>query len=119
MVFMKFDKKNKVEILVVGTDDFHALFNDLESNVRCIKSLKSIFPSLYMFCPAVVIVEYEHFKSAFDYYLMRIRANKYYDKLKVYCCINEPDESLLEYLKTFRSQTILSSEVNQQRLRLF
>ena len=114
---MNFKKKNKVEVLVVGSDDFFVKFNDLDVNIRCIKDPKSIFPSLYMFSPKAIVVEYDHFKDAFHHYLVRIRTNTFYDKLNVFCCLSKPDAGLVEYLKNWRSQPIMINEIAENSRR--
>ena len=116
---MKLNKKNRVEVLLVGSDEFFLLFDNDDRSHRFVKDLKSIFPSLYLFCPKVVIIEYDHFKDIVNYYLMRIRANKYYYRLKVYCCLKEPNEITIEHLKLLRTRAIVTHDLVEKRQRLY
>lgn len=80
------------KVLLVAPDLFpDQLLADCKS-VKHISTVSSIFPSLYEFNPDLVIFDHEYLGKDMEKILRRIMANKFYDRLKICCYKNSPNE---------------------------
>ncbi|MDF2434097.1 MAG: hypothetical protein JWP44_3728 [Mucilaginibacter sp.] len=70
------------------------------TDIRHISSLNNIFPSIYELNPDLIIFDYDFLGSEMEKVLRRIKMNKFYNKLKIYCYKSVPNEKTDSLLKT-------------------
>ncbi len=112
------------KVLLVAPDLFpDQLLVDYES-VKHVNEISNIFPALFELNPNLIILDYDFIGNDIEKILRRIKINRFYDKLKICCYKNVPNEktdSLLkalgvdqflyeaDFAKTQKNKTLINS----------
>jgi len=77
------------KVLLVANDVFpDQLLTDYE-HVKHVSNINSIFPSIYALAPELIIFDYDFVGKDMEKVLRRIKVNRFYDKVKIYCYKNQ------------------------------
>ena len=79
------------KIILVAPEFFPEQLIDGYSSVRHVRALGSLFPSIFEFNPDLIIFDHDYVGSKdIEKTLRRIRANKFYDKIRLHCFKADP-----------------------------
>jgi len=89
------------KVLLVAPDVFPDQLLTDYSHVKHISTVAGIFPSIYQLNPDIIVFDYDFVGKEMEKVLRRITMNKFYNKIKI-CCYketpNEKTDSLLKVL---------------------
>src|SRR4051794_38607892 len=86
-------------VLLVAPEIFpNQLLTDY-TNVKHISAASSVFPSIYELSPDVIVFDYDFMGKELERTLRRIQVNKFYNKIKICCFKNSPNEKTDSFLK--------------------
>ena len=98
-----FSKKCKKVLIVSADNAINKLMNFPESSNTCsicnISNPAKIFTSLYEGKPDIIIFDHDFLKKDVHNILRRIKANAFYDSIKVCCYRTEADQKADDLLK--------------------
>ena len=87
------------KVLLIAPDiSVYQLLTD-HKDIRHISSVSQIFPSIFELSPNLIVFDYEHVSKDMERIVRRIRANRFYNNIKLYCYktrANEKTDSLLK-----------------------
>lgn len=87
------------KVLLVAPEIFpNQLLADY-TNVRHITSAGSLFPSIYEQSPDVIVFDYDFMGKELEKTLRRLKANRFYKKIKICCFKNSANEKIDSFLK--------------------
>jgi hypothetical protein len=87
------------KVLLVAPEIFpNQLLTDY-TNVRHVTATSGVFPSIYEQSPDVIVFDYEFMGKELEHILRRIQTNKFYNKIKICCFKNSPNEKTDSFLK--------------------
>ena len=92
-------RKHFKNVLLVAPNVFPNQLIADHKNVKHITGLSSIFPSLNELKPDMVIFDYDYTRESIEKVIRRIKVNNFYNKLKICCYKNAPDEKTDSLLK--------------------
>jgi hypothetical protein len=87
------------KVLLVAPDIFPDQLIADYGNVKHVSTTTGIFPSIYEVSPDVIVFDYEFVGKDLENVLRRIRVNKFYNKIKICCYKNTPNEKTDSLLK--------------------
>jgi len=87
MIFGKPDRA-----LLVSPDNFSAPQLAGKKLMRHVSAPDRIFPAIHEIVPDAIFFDYDHFSVYMEKILTRIRANRFYNKTKLYCYKGSPDQ---------------------------
>jgi hypothetical protein len=77
-------------VLLVAPDVFPDQLLVNYPHVKQVSAFNSIFPAIYQFNPDLIILDYDFMGVEMEKTVRRIKANKFYDKIKICCYKNKP-----------------------------
>jgi hypothetical protein len=87
------------KVLLVAPEVFpEHLLTDYK-HVKHISAVSSVFPSIFQFNPDLIIFDHDFMGSEMIKTLRRIQVNKFYNKIKINCYKNAPNEKTDSLLK--------------------
>ncbi|HEY8929988.1 MAG TPA: hypothetical protein VIM55_12395 [Mucilaginibacter sp.] len=87
------------KVLLVAPEIFpNKLLTDY-TNVRHVSVASGIFPAIHETTPDVIVFDYEFMGKGLENTLRRIQTNKFYNKIKICCYKNSPNEKVDSFLK--------------------
>lgn len=98
------------KVLLVAPEVFPDALLTNHRNVMHISSVSSIFPSLNELNPDLVIFDFEFIGKDLEKILRRINNNTFYEKLKICCYKNGPDEKIDSLLKALGVDYLIYQE---------
>jgi hypothetical protein len=102
--------KHFKKVLLVAPDVFpNRLVTDYK-NIKHITTLSSIFPSLNELKPDIVIFDYDYTGESIEKIIRRIKINNFYNKLKICCYKNVPDQEKDSLLKALGVDYLIYQE---------
>lgn len=87
------------KILLVAPENYPAQLTADYTNVRHICDAGAIFPSLFESKPDLIIFDFEFMGRNMEKTLRRLKANKFYSKVKVHCYKPVPNTKTDSFLK--------------------
>ncbi len=87
------------KILLVAPDGFPAGLTAECKGVKHITKLTSVFPSIFDFNPDLILFDFEFAGDDLEKILRRIKFNKFYQNIKIYCYKKSPNEKSDSFLK--------------------
>jgi len=103
------------KVLLVAPDVIPHQLNTNLKNLKHISNLNYVFPSIFDYNPEIIIFDYDFTGSDFEKIIRRIKFNRFYQNLKIYCYKNHMDtktESLLKVLGV--EQLIYNKDLSKQ-----
>ncbi len=97
-------------VLLVAPNIFSVELLSSNKQIRHITSAGSIFPSIYQITPNLIVFDYDFLNKEIEGILRRIRANAYYDKIKICCIKSKPDRKVDSLLKVLGVNYIIYRE---------
>ena len=91
--------QNSGRVLLVSPTDFSVPILAGKKVVRHVTTLDRVFPAIHEELPNIVVFDYDHYSEGMEKLMLRLRGNKFYNKIKVYCYKNSPDLSTDSCLK--------------------
>jgi len=98
------------KVLLVAPDVFPDQLLTDYSHVKHISSIGSIFPSIYQLNPDVIVFDYDFMGKEMEKVLRRININKFYNKIKICCYKNSPNEQMDSFLKVLGVDYLIFKE---------
>lgn len=87
------------KILLIAPDAFPEQLLTDYTHLKHISAVTSIFPSINEFNPDLIVFDYDLIPKEMETILRRIRVNKFYNKVKIYCYKNKSNEKTDSLLK--------------------
>jgi hypothetical protein len=87
------------KVMLVAPDNFP---DELTSNLKHVKhitNMRGVFPAIFEYKPEIVIIDCAFAANELEKIIRRIKVNKFYENLKIYCyksIANEKADSLLK-----------------------
>jgi len=94
---MIFNKPEKV--LLVAPNIFSVQLLESNRQIKHITSVNRVFPSIHEMVPNIIIFDYDYLSEDMEKILRRIRANSYYNKIKICCFKSSPNRKIDGFLK--------------------
>jgi len=91
---------NKPErALLVAPNIFSVQILAKNKQIKHITSVDRVFPSIYEMAPNIIIFDYDYLSEDMEKILRRIRANSYYNKMRICCFKSSPNRKIDDFLK--------------------
>jgi hypothetical protein len=87
------------KVLLVAPENFDDQLIAGYANVKQVSSIVNIFPSIFESYPELIIFDYDFLGRDLEKTLRRIQTNKFYNKIKIYCYKNDPNDKTDSFLK--------------------
>ena len=107
-------------VLLVAPDVFPDQLINNYPHVKQVSVLNRVFPAIYQLNPDMIILDYDFIGADIEKIIRRIKANKFYDKIKICCYKNAPGikaEGLLKALGVdhfiYKEDLVKSSKNNR------
>ena len=94
---MIFNKPEKV--LLVAPNIFSVQLLESNRQIKHITSVNRVFPSIHEMVPNIIVFDYDYLSEDMEKILRRIRANPYYNKIKICCFKSSPNRKIDGFLK--------------------
>ncbi|HEY5328066.1 MAG TPA: hypothetical protein VIJ27_13775 [Mucilaginibacter sp.] len=94
---MIFNKPEKV--LLVAPNIFSVQLLESNRQIKHITSVNRVFPSIHEMVPNIIVFDYDYLSEDMEKILRRIRANSYYNKIKICCFKSSPNRKIDGFLK--------------------
>jgi hypothetical protein len=91
--------QNSGKVLLVSPTSFSVPILAGKKVVRHVTTLDRVFPAIHEDQPNIVVFDYDHYSTGMEKVLLRLRGNKFYNKIKIYCYKNDADQKTDAYLK--------------------
>jgi hypothetical protein len=91
--------QNSGRVLLVSPTNFSVPILAGKKVIRHVTTLDRVFPAIHEEQPNIIVFDYDHYSEGIEKVLLRLRGNKFYNKIKVYCCKSKPDQKTDAYLK--------------------
>jgi hypothetical protein len=88
------------KVILVAPEVFPVQLTAGYADVKHVRAIGNIFPSIFELNPDLVIFDYDFLGKDTEKILRRIQANKFYDKIKVFCYKNAANTKTDDLLKT-------------------
>ena len=98
------------KVLLVAPDIFPGELFAGSEYVKHISVLSSVFPCLFDLKPDVVIFDYDFVGNDLEKILRRIKYNKFYNNLKIYCYKSASNEKTDSFLRMLGVDQIIYTE---------
>jgi hypothetical protein len=98
------------KVLLVAPDVFPDQLLTDYNHVKHISTISSIFPSIYQLNPDLIVFDYDFMGKEMEKVLRRININKFYDKVKICCYKNTPNEKTDSLLKVLGVDHLIFKE---------
>jgi DNA-binding NarL/FixJ family response regulator len=86
------------QLLLVAPEIFPVRRLAYYKNIKHISVVVEIFPSIFNFKPDIIIFDYDLMGGNLVNVLRRIRVNKFYRHIKIWCYRNKPNEKIDSFL---------------------
>ncbi|MDR3693127.1 hypothetical protein [Mucilaginibacter sp.] len=87
------------KVIVVAPENFDEQLIAGYVNVKHVYSAANVFPAIFESYPELAIFDYDFLGRDLEKILRRIQTNKFYNKIKIYCYKNDPNEKTDSFLK--------------------
>src|SRR5665213_1902795 len=94
MIFMKSER-----VLLVAPNIFSIQLLASNKQIKHIDSVDRVFPAIFEFVPTLIVFDYDYLNNDMEKILRRIRANSYYNKIKICCFKSSPNRKIDGFLK--------------------
>jgi len=99
----------KKKILIILSKNSELIIKSHDGNIIYIDKKNLIFPTLFTLCPNIFIIEDSYLDENLVKILGRIKANKFYNQMRIYCYIpsGTNTNSNYKYLKIIGINAVL------------
>ncbi|WP_295673456.1 hypothetical protein [uncultured Mucilaginibacter sp.] len=87
------------KVTLVAPEIFDEHLIDGYTNVKHVSVANNLFPSIFESYPELIIFDYDFLGKELEKILRRIQTNKFYNKIKLCCYKNDPNEKTDSFLK--------------------
>ena len=87
------------KVILVAPEIFEEQLIAGYANVKHVSSAINIFPAIFKSYPDLIIFDYDFLGRDLEKILRRIQTNKFYNKIKICCYKNAPNEKTDSFLK--------------------
>lgn len=87
------------KVILVAPDIFPEQLIANYNSVRHVNSISHIFPAIFELTPDLVVFDFDFMGKDMEKTLRRIKANKFYDKIKIFCYKSDPHTKVDGLLK--------------------
>lgn len=91
--------QNSGKVLLVSPSNFSVPILAGKKVIRHVTTLDRVFPAIHEDQPNIIVFDYDHYSEGMEKFLLRLRGNKFYNKIKVYCYKTDVDQRTDAYLK--------------------
>jgi hypothetical protein len=98
------------KVILVAPDIFPEQLIVDYHNVKRVSSVNCIFPSIFELNPDLIVFDSDFVGKEMENTLRRIKANKFYHRIKIFCYKNTPDEKTDSLLKALGADHIIYRE---------
>src|SRR6202000_1887602 len=95
------------KVLLVAPNIFSVQVLASNKQIKHITAVDRVFPSIYEMVPDMIVFDYDYLSKDMEKILRRIRANAYYNKIKVCCFKNSPNSKIDGFLKILGVNNII------------
>ncbi|HWZ03048.1 MAG TPA: hypothetical protein VNX40_05505 [Mucilaginibacter sp.] len=87
------------KVILVASEIFQEQLIADYANVKHVQSIANIFPAIFESYPDLIVFDYDFLGKDLEKTLRRIQTNRFYDKIKIFCYKNDPNEKTDSFLK--------------------
>jgi hypothetical protein len=87
------------KVLLVAPGIFSLQILNGNKQIKHVTSVDRVFPSIYEMAPNIIVFDYDYLSKDMEKILRRIRANSYYNKIRICCFKSSPERRLDSFLK--------------------
>lgn len=98
------------KVLLVAPDVLSVEVLSSNKQIKHLTSAKSIFPVIYDMKPNLVVFDYDYLSKDIEGILRRMRANAFYDKIKICCYKTKSNTKIDSLLKTIGVNYVICKE---------
>jgi hypothetical protein len=91
--------QNSGRVLLVSPTNFSVPMLAGKKVIRHVTTLDRVFPAIHEDQPNIIVFDYDHYNEGMEKVLLRLRGNKFYNKIKIYCYKSTPDQKTDAYLR--------------------
>jgi hypothetical protein len=91
--------QNSGKVLLVSPTSFSMPVLAGKKVIRHVTALDRVFPAIHEEQPNIIVFDYDHYRDGMEKFLLRLRGNKFYNKIKVYCYKTDVDQRTDAYLR--------------------
>jgi hypothetical protein len=99
--------QNSGKVLLVSPTNFSVPILAGKKVIRHVTTLDRVFPAIHEDLPNIIVFDYDQYTDGMEKVLLRLRGNKFYNKIKVYCYKSDVDERTDAYLKELGANFVI------------
>jgi hypothetical protein len=98
------------KVILVAPETFSDELTSNLKHVKHISKLRGVFPGIFEYNPEIVILDCDFAGNELEKIIRRIKFNKFYQNLKIYCYKNIPNEKADSLLKALGVDKIIYTQ---------